>query len=112
MAVDLEALDAALNSNTLALLGDTITYTPAAGALAEPTFKAIVDYGDQIDDLGGTRAVVNDCAVEVPVATIAEPDGADIIDLPRRPGERFQPKDWKLDESGMNWLIVLKTKPA
>lgn len=109
MPVALEDFDAELDSTTLALLGDTIIYTPSAGVPL--TFRAIVDYGDDIERLSGTGVVRGECAVEVPVATIAQPSGADLIDLPKRAGERFLPKDWKLNKAGDGWLILLKRKP-
>jgi hypothetical protein len=111
MAVDLEALDARLNTVTLTLLGDTITYRPGGGA-ALPSLKAIVDYGDDTERLSGSKVISGECAVEVPVSIIAEPVSADVIELPRRAGQQFHPKDWTLDESGQNWLILLKRKPS
>lgn len=110
MPTALEALDAELNATTLALLGDTVTYTPAGGSPL--TFAAIVDYSDEVELLAGSRVQGADCAVEVPVSVIAEPNGADRIALPKRPGTVFAPKQHLRDESGDNWLIALKTVPA
>lgn len=110
MAVALEDFDAALNATTLDLLGDTITYKPYGGSPL--TFRAIVDYGDNVEQLSGSEMIVGDCAVEVPKARIAEPDKRDEIVLPKRVGQTFQPKSYRLDETGMNWLILLKKKPA
>src|SRR4051812_18329356 len=103
MAVDLEALDEALNSNTLALLGDTITYTPAGGS--PQTIRAIADYSDGDRLLGSSKVLASEAAVEVPVAIIAQPAAGDVITLPRT-GLDYQPKQFLLDESGMNWLIL------
>lgn len=110
MAVDLEALDEALNERTLALLGDTITYRPGGGA-ALPAFKAIVEHGDAKYELGFSGAVASDAAAEVPVATIAQPNGADVVSLART-GLDYSPKQYRRDESGLNWLILLKVRPA
>lgn len=110
MAVDLEALDPTLNSATLALLGDTITYTP--NSTAGPTIKAIVDHAQNIEQFSGSKITRDDLAVEVAKTDVEEPSGEDRIELPRRPGETFKPKDWTSDESGMNWLILLQSVPT
>lgn len=110
MAVDLEALDARLNATTFTLLGDTVTYTPSGGSPL--TIKAIVDYSDNIDRFGGTQAVVGDNAVELARTDVAAPTSTDELLLPKRAGQIYQPKHFTLDESGDNWLIVLKKKPA
>lgn len=109
MVVALEDLDAPLEQTTRDLLGDTITYTPAGGGPL--TFKAIVDYGDNIEQLGSSGVMTSDCAVELPVSIIAEPAKGDVALLPRRPGQRFGPKDWKRDETGFNWLVPLARLP-
>lgn len=110
MAAALEDFDALLETGTRGLLGDTITYTPKGG---EPlTIKALVEYDDQEQSLAGSRVVAGDCAVEVSVADVPVWNGADEIVLPRRPGQVFLPKKVMLDETGMNWLIGLKKKPA
>ena len=111
MAVDLEALDETLNGTTLTLLGDTITFTPSGGSARH--FKALVDYGDEAELISGSRVVKGDCAVEIPLteATRTEAAGA-TYELPRRPGEAFLAKNVRLDDSGKNWLVVLKRKPV
>jgi hypothetical protein len=106
----LEALDVELESTTRALLGDTITYTPAGGSALTP-FDAFVDYGESADRRGGSRIIQDDMSVEVPVSIIAEVDKADVIELPKRPGKRYQPRDWLRDETGDAWVIALKEKP-
>ncbi|MEA3044573.1 MAG: hypothetical protein QOH47_2411 [Sphingomonadales bacterium] len=110
MPTALEALDETLNTSTYALLGDTITYTPAGGS-ALP-IAALVEYDDQEKALAGSRVVGGDCAVEVAVADVPVWSATDEIVLPRRPGQVFLPKKAMLDETGMNWLMGLKTKPA
>lgn len=106
----LEALDVELESTTRALLGDTITYTPA-GRPSLPAFDAIVDYAESADRRGGSRLIQDDMSVEVPVSLVAEPDGKDVIALPKRPGKQYHPRDWLRDESGDCWVIALKEKP-
>lgn len=110
MAVSLEDFDDVLNETSLDLLGDSITYTPAGGSAL--SFKAIVDYADRVEQLSGTKMVVGENAVEVPIATVDVPTNEDEILLPKRAGVIYQPKGWIRDESGDNWLIVLKRKPV
>ena len=112
MAVALEDMDAVLNGTTLDLLGDTITYKPSGGSAR--SFRAIVDYGDDVEQLSGSQVVKGECAVEIPLteaATRAEAEAAEYT-LPRRPGQVFQAKNVMLDKSGTNWLVVLKRKPT
>lgn len=104
----LEDLDTVLNDTTIELLGDTITYTPSGGGPL--SFKALVDYADEAERLGGSRKVTADVSIEVPRARVAEPDGQDVITLPKT-GLEYLPKDWLLDRSGDNWIIALKKKP-
>lgn len=109
MVSALEALDGELNSSTYALLGDTVTYTRHGELPLE--LLAIVDYGGNSERLGNSRLAMDEAAIEVPMSLIAVPNVRDVIDLPKRPGERFNPKSHLRDESGMNWLIVLKKAP-
>lgn len=110
MAVDLEALDEELESTSRELLGDTITYTPHGGS--PRTFKAIVDYGDGERELGGSGVISPDRAVEVPRSIIASVDPRDTIHLHRLRLDHLPKGEAKLDETGMNWLVLLKRKPG
>ena len=108
----LEQLDATLETTSRTLLGDTISLKLAGQDPVE--LLAIVDYGEDSEQLGARRAVTGDCAVEIPlsvVATRAAMAAAEIT-LPKRPGETLVPKNIELDETGMSWLVVLKKKPA
>jgi hypothetical protein len=109
MAVDLEALDEVLNTTSLALLGDTITYTPEGGAPL--TLKAIVDHSDGEKLLSNSRVMTSEAAVEVAISDVPQPKGGDVIHLPK-PGQDFNPKNFEKDKSGMNWLILLKRVPS
>lgn len=108
--VSLEDFDDALETRTRTTLGETITYTPSGGAPL--VLKAIVEYDDQEQSIGGSRVIGGDCAAEVPVSEVPTWSGADELLLPRRPGQVFLPKKVMLDETGMNWLMALKKKPA
>ncbi|HEX5183589.1 MAG TPA: hypothetical protein VFW19_10615 [Allosphingosinicella sp.] len=103
-------MDATLNATTLDLLGDTITYTP----FGQPTltFKAIADYQEKKTVAGVTSTIESEAAVEVPIAAVAAVSGKDVVTLPRLPGLSFNPKQYTLDEGGLNWLILLKKVPA
>lgn len=106
----LEDFDAALETTTLELLGDTIAYTPSGGSPL--SLKAIVDYAESFDQLAGSRVQSDDLAVEIARTAVAEPSGADRLTLPKRPGETFKPRDWRSDETGANWLVLLAKVPA
>lgn len=105
MAVDLEAWDAILDATTLALLGDTVVYTPQGGAPL--TLKVLADYSDGEKMLGNSRVITSEAAMEVAVADVPQPTGQDLI-FSGRVNQNFHPKDAKLDETGRNWLILLK----
>src|SRR4051812_20002895 len=108
MAVSLEDFGSELNLTTVDLLGDTITYTPQGGSPA--TFKAIVDYGDEVERLAGSNVIHGECAVEVPLSRVPFVQSGDVIHLPKT-GLDYKPRDSRRDESGDNWLIILKRKP-
>lgn len=105
---DLEALSAELNDKTAALLGATISYTPASGPAL--TFKAIADWGEERRDFGGSAAIGGDAAVEIPISRApVRPDKACIVKRVST-AEEFRPKDVKRDAAGENWLILLEKK--
>lgn len=104
----LELLDAELDSTTRDLVGDTLTYTlPGSDPM---TFAAIIDYGERVEP--GLNAVSNDITAEVPMDKVPAPSAADIVDLPKLPGQRFKPLNWIRNECGDGWVIVLKLKPG
>jgi hypothetical protein len=102
MPTALENLDAVLDSTTLALVGDTVTYT--LPGLAPMTFPAIVEYGERV--VPGGSAVEDDLSVEVPFTAVAAPSNRDIILLSKLPG-RFKPLNWIRNEAGDGWVIRL-----
>ena len=110
MVTPLEALDAAVETGTREALGDTIAYTPSGGAAL--SLVALVDYAQNLEQLSGSRVTTDDLALEVAKADVAEPAGGDRIVLGKRPGETFKPRDWRSDEAGDCWLIVLAQVPA
>lgn len=109
MVSPLEALDDALESTTRETVGDTISYKPTGGVAAD--ILAIVDYGDETERFAGTRLTTGEVAVEIPLSIAPTRDATAEFVLPKRPGETFVPKQIQLDETGMNWLVVLKKKP-
>jgi hypothetical protein len=107
MPTAMEAFDAELDSTTLALLGDTITYTlPGQSPM---TFPAIVDYGERVEP--GAQAVADDIMLEVPFTKVPEPTGRDVVILPKL-AERFKPLNWLRNEAGDGWLIKLVEWPS
>ena len=103
----LEALTATLDATAVALLGDTLLFTPASGA---PVTRGFVDLGETARDFGITAAVDREITVELRVTDAPlRPGRADRLTIAALPGRTFVPIDAKLE--GTMWRFGVKDAP-
>lgn len=96
------SMDARLND----VLGDSITYAPAAGQAF--TFNTWVEFGNADVQTQGSRSTSARVAIEVPFARVAAPSREDRISIAIRPGKIFAPASWEESPTGDAWMIDLK----
>lgn len=87
----LESVTPMLDSIAVAVLGDTIVYTPAQGA---PVTRGFVDLGEAARDFGVSAAVEQDIVVEIRRADLpSRPASLDRLTITALPGKTYQPRD-------------------
>ena len=107
----LESMEAELDSNVMAALGDAISYTPSGSSAL--SIRAHVDYEDGEIAVGGAEAIQPDISVEILKSDLpSRPVSADRITLSKVPGKTFRPVNVSTDKSGTHWLADLREVPG
>lgn len=101
----LESLTATLDAQTVGLLGDTISYTPAGGSAA--SIKAFVDHTDRTQPFAGTQVTDQDISVSVRKVDVPVVAYMDVIYLPML-SDSFNPREWRNSIDGRHWEIFVK----
>lgn len=91
-------------------LGDEITYTLADGSSV--TFNAWVEFDTTIVNPGNSAAATDAVSIEVPIATVADPIGADRITIALLPGKQYAIKGRDRGANGATWVLPLKKAPV
>lgn len=95
-----------MDAKCMLLLGDSISYTPVAGAVVT---RGYVDYRDALRDISTGQVYAQDITVTILIAEApSKPAAADSVSLGKLPGLTFKPVNVRRDESGSHWEFELE----
>jgi hypothetical protein len=102
----LEDFEGGLNAQCMALLGDSLTYTPVSGS---PVTRGYVDYRDVARDIQTGQIIAQDIMVQI-LRTDApvRPSSSCRVALGKIAGTTFRPINIRRDESGDHWEFELE----
>lgn len=102
----LESLEGPMNRACIDTLGDSITYTPVAGAAVTHGY---VNYRDALRDIATGTVIEQDITVAILIVDApVRPTSPCRIVLGKVPGKTFRPIAVRLDESGDHWEFELE----
>lgn len=101
----LESLEGRMDDACMSILGDSIAYTPVAGAVVT---RGYVDYRDALREIETGQVIAQDITVGILIAAApARPTTPCRITLAKAPGFTFKPVNVRRDQSGTHWEFEL-----
>lgn len=106
MSTPLEDMQAGLDSACMATLGDSLRYQVDGEGMEDRL--GFVEYGDEVADTGQGTAIGQAMTVEMLITDLpSKPGSRDRIELPKRPGKIYRPKNVVMSDDGDHWRFEL-----